>query len=255
MTNTEDVFNNLNHFREKFNIKNAEYIKDIVDFMKEKDDILVLKFPNEIGVSGMFTLKKDRNKEYKCIYINTNETKGRQNFTFVHELYHAYYEKAPRGICKNEDYNNPVEKRADVFASNILIPRLLLLRELKVLRYNQDLYLKLVDVFKLQKKFNVSAQAIIYAVDSLRKDERYTKYKNIVPIVDGDLKKYYKSNWKQLERLTLEYDSSNKLNSYTKKVEFPLDFKENIINNYKKNLITYEDARIIFGFFNEKFDV
>lgn len=254
MTNCEDVYSNLDDFYRKFKINKTECISDIIALMKEKDDILVLKFPNEIGVSGIFTLKKDRDKEYKCVYVNTNETKGRQNFTFVHELYHAYYEKAPRGMCINEDYNHPIEKRAEVFASNILIPRLALLKELKLLRYDNESYLKLIDVFKLQKKFNVSAQAIIYAVDSLKIDERYVDLKKLVPIVDGELKKYYKSNWKQLEELTLEYDPSNKLNSYTQQVEFPLDFKENITNNYKNNLITHEDARIIFGFFNEEFD-
>lgn len=249
--NEQIVYENIDRFYNMFDMNQTEIIKDIINYMKSRDDILVLKFPNNLGISGMVMIKKDRSKEYKCIYINTNEPLGRQSFSFVHELYHIYFENAPREVCLKRD-SNPIEKRAEIFASNILIPRIQLLLKLREYRCSNTKKLSLSKVFRLQRYFNASFQAIIYAIESLNNDSRYTKYSKFVPNIDSDLKKYY-TNWEELEKITLEMDPGNHLNSPTKQFEFPEDFKNDIIANYNKNLVSFEEANIIFDFFNQNF--
>ena len=59
-------------FRKKLNLGD-EPITDIfsLDYTKE---FLLLKFPNEMNISGAYIEKTGREKTYKCIYINTKMT-------------------------------------------------------------------------------------------------------------------------------------------------------------------------------------
>ena len=81
-------------------------------------NLTLLWFPMKTNISGCCSkIKKD-----KIIFINTNHTIGRQNFTLAHELYHLIYEDIDDFIVCGLNANNQSEKNADNFASTFLMP-------------------------------------------------------------------------------------------------------------------------------------
>lgn len=81
-------------------------------------NLTVLWFPMKANISGCCS----KTNEDKIIFINTNHSIGRQNFTLAHELYHLLYEDIDDFIVCGIDMNTPSERNADEFASTLLIP-------------------------------------------------------------------------------------------------------------------------------------
>ena len=69
------------------------------------------------------SLKKDGEK---FLLVNSSKTQGHQNFTIAHELYHLLYDKTyDRYVCYpgQFDYNEKgIERKAEIFAINFLLP-------------------------------------------------------------------------------------------------------------------------------------
>ena len=231
-------------FRKKLNLGD-EPITDIfsLDFTKK---FLLLKFPNEMNISGAYIEKTGREKTYKCIYINTNEPLGRQSFSFAHELYHALYEKSNDVLSvTNASQYDSIEYCADRFASYFLIPRNHLKKELIKIKYKRDKYnISYNQLFELQKKYRVSFMAIVYTIAQL--DDKSLIPKNI----NQHFMKYkYEKYWRDLENRTLEHDINNKLNSVNPVFEWPKEFKENIEKILSEGLVSHEDVEDIYDFF------
>ncbi|MBQ6813620.1 MAG: ImmA/IrrE family metallo-endopeptidase [Methanobrevibacter sp.] len=81
-------------------------------------NLTVLWFPMKINISGCCS----KTKKDKIIFINTNHSIGRQNFTLAHELYPLLYEDIDDFIVCGLNNNSQSEKNADKFASTLLIP-------------------------------------------------------------------------------------------------------------------------------------
>lgn len=81
-------------------------------------NLTVLWFPMKTNISGCCS----KTNEDKVIFINTNHSIGRQNFTLAHELYHLLYEDIDDFIVCGINMNTPSERNADEFASTLLIP-------------------------------------------------------------------------------------------------------------------------------------
>ncbi|WP_405309601.1 ImmA/IrrE family metallo-endopeptidase [Methanobrevibacter sp.] len=81
-------------------------------------NLTVFWFPMKKNISGCCSKTKDD----KVIFINTNHTIGRQNFTLAHELYHLLYEDIDDFIVCGVNNNSQSERNADNFASNLLMP-------------------------------------------------------------------------------------------------------------------------------------
>lgn len=78
-------------------------------------------FPMKMNVSGCcFKEGVD-----SIILLNSSHSRGRQNFTLAHELFHLLDDDEIFFIC-SEDFNEEVEIRADNFASNFLLSPLAL---------------------------------------------------------------------------------------------------------------------------------
>lgn len=246
-----NVYKNIEDFNKKF-LQNEDIPYDLVKIMQRKENILVLQYPNNLGISGMTINKQDRLLKYYCIYVNTNDPLGRRNFSFAHELYHVYYEKGKRDYSiKKEFKKDPIEKRAEIFASNIIIPRLQLLRFLKTYGCKKNREITMEKIFDLQLKFNASFQAIIYAIESLKSDERFEKYNRVVPLIPEYFFRFYTMDWDILEEETLRYNPSNYLNTVKSEYIFPEKFEEDLIQNYKNRKINEEDLKIIYNFFEK----
>ncbi|OMP31908.1 ImmA/IrrE family metallo-endopeptidase [Mangrovimonas sp. DI 80] len=132
-------------------------------------------------ISG-FLLKKD---EKTIIGLNKNHPKVRQRFTIAHEIGHFklhnsdsplfidYFYKGsilrPKNVDKiyrrNKNGNNPLmEKQANFFAANLLMPKKLIEKEILELSENLDYDDKLK---RLSEKFKVSEIAMDYRLKAL----------------------------------------------------------------------------------------
>lgn len=110
----------------------------------------------------------------KSIGINKNQSLTRQRFSIAHELGHylcghsVYDEDGKMLEDSNFDFTNPLhvqEKEANMFASELLIPKEFLEKDLGVIG---------LDIDKLTEKYQVSSQAMWIRLTSLRLAEKYT---------------------------------------------------------------------------------
>lgn len=95
---------------------------DIFTLILQKIPNLTISwFPMKRNVSGCCF----KNDVDSIILINSSHSKGRQNFTLAHELYHLLDDDENFFIC-SEGFNEEVEAKADEFASNFLMSNLAL---------------------------------------------------------------------------------------------------------------------------------
>ena len=113
----------------------------------------------------------------KSIGVNKNQTKSRQRFTIAHELGHylnAHENFENEGEMLDElefNFNNPLhrqEKEANSFASELLMPKEFLIKDLNEVG---------LDIDKLTEKYQVSEQAMWIRLTTLRLAEKYTPKK------------------------------------------------------------------------------
>lgn len=126
-------------------------------------EIKFVKFSGEHDrVAGFF------DPETKTIFVNENESTNRQTFTVAHELGHYLLQHTPeqygvlmRWPLPNQEKTN-IEKEADVFAANLLVPRGLLLKTMKQYGLNEEH----ADI--LAKIFGVSREMMTYRLKWLK---------------------------------------------------------------------------------------
>ncbi|WP_348922089.1 ImmA/IrrE family metallo-endopeptidase [Enterococcus rotai] len=122
--------------------------------------------PDEL--SGFTTTIGDKS----MIVVNSRHPLGRQNYSIWHEVYH-WYSKDGIDISMLGDYEySETEFKAEVFASEILLEKNALQRELKKMNYgsvtdNNIRYLKKEDIVKLQNIFKVSYKAVLTRIIAL----------------------------------------------------------------------------------------
>lgn len=99
--------------------------------------------------------------------VNSEHSRGRQHFTIAHELYHLFIQKDFEPHCYNSKAGKTeTEKKADVFASRLLLPesgvkRMIPLHELS----NKDV--SLGTLLKLEHYFSVSHVAMLNRLKGL----------------------------------------------------------------------------------------
>ncbi len=98
--------------------------------------------------------------------VSSNSTIGRQHFTIGHELYHLFFDKNPQPHICEKGVKTPSEQSADLFASNLLMPRVGLLAMLPE-SYVSSKKLDLASVIKMEQRFQVSRQALLYRLKRL----------------------------------------------------------------------------------------
>lgn len=106
-------------FRRSFGIDNYSPINIFTLAMERFDNLGIFLFPMNDNVYGCCS---KTNKD-QVIFINSSHSKGKQNFTLAHELYHLLYESNDKIIfCSLANSNEESEKKANDFASNLLLP-------------------------------------------------------------------------------------------------------------------------------------
>lgn len=137
------------------------------------------------GISGLFI---QHPKAGKCLLINYEEDTYRQNFTLAHEMGHAIFDTGEEINISFLKWDNKdlKEKRANAFASALLIPEEELLKRKNII-WNKEILIK----FAIELKVNI--QPLVFALKSagLITDNQVTAFINWkVPItskVDPEL--------------------------------------------------------------------
>jgi Zn-dependent peptidase ImmA (M78 family) len=128
-------------------------------------NVLMVYRPLSPSFSGMCEKKKDK----RFILINSNQVLSRQHFTIAHELYHLFIQKEFKiHICNPGTANvkDVEEKKADIFASNLLMPELGIKRLIPTPEFDEGI--KLSTLFKLENYFSVSHAALLYRLKDLK---------------------------------------------------------------------------------------
>ncbi len=125
--------------------------------------IFHLPVPPGRGVYGMFTYGP---KMGGCILINSNPVQGNRLFSLAHEYAHYLFHKEKLGIISTElERNSSVEKTANAFAANFLMPEAAV-KNLFTSKTKKDANAE--DILFLADYFGVSFQAMLYRLNNLR---------------------------------------------------------------------------------------
>ena len=134
MVSSEIIFK-AETIRRSWGIDNVSPINILSAVLDNVDNLTILWFPMLDDVSGCCA----KTDEYKLICINSRHSKGRQNFTIAHELYHLLFED-------------------DKFASSLLMPDIALF---EFINKHGIKKWSLSDVIKCEQYFQISHIAML----------------------------------------------------------------------------------------------
>jgi Zn-dependent peptidase ImmA (M78 family) len=140
---------------------------DNIEGLLESQGIFVVSFPLESNnISGAFYYNKLTDESR--ILVNSNRSRGHQYFTAAHEYCHYLLDKEDNPIIIEDETNqNNIEKRANHFAANFLMPKQGVEEYLtKVLRIQTN-KLSDIDLIKVKYEFKTSWKSTIYQLDNL----------------------------------------------------------------------------------------
>ncbi len=103
------------------------------------------------------------------IVINSHEVPWRQNYDLAHELFHLITWDAviENKMYINDEYSEEIEKRANLFASILLLPEQEVKKEI-LNRVDKDGNITNSDIVDVAIEFGISTQALIYRLANLK---------------------------------------------------------------------------------------
>ena len=103
-----------------------------------------------------------------AIVVNREEAPWRINFTLAHELFHiiTWNTFNPSELEQNEALFKDIEKKAERFASTLLLPESAVREELN--SRMKDHKLSFSDIVDVAREFGVSTQALLYRMANMR---------------------------------------------------------------------------------------
>lgn len=143
---------------------------------------IIIRFPSSVDELSGFSLKKGK---YRCIYINSSHVLGRQYFSCWHEYYHCINDLKEMKISYYGD-SDKEEKEADYFASCMLMPKeeienYIIINRKDIKEYNED------DLIKMQYKFRVSFQALLFRLKDIYECPGILKYLYLSNLKNKDI--------------------------------------------------------------------
>jgi Zn-dependent peptidase ImmA (M78 family) len=163
---TQNIAYKAERFRENYGLGKFAPI-DFDRFLLKANVITVYK-PLSDDFSGMSIRHQDK---YRFMLINSNQILSRQRFTIAHELYHLFVQEYFHfHSCTpgNSDYvSHPEEYKADVFASNLLLPENGVLEIIPEHEKQKKNHITRESIFKIHQFFGVSVKAVIMRLREL----------------------------------------------------------------------------------------
>lgn len=168
--------------RKSWDIDNSAPLNIIPLALSNIDNLTIVWFPMIDELSGCCA-KTDKDN---VICINSKHSKGRQNFTLAHELYHLLYEDFKDSFVCNLNSKEESEKNANKFASSFLIPNIALygfINRNNISKWNLN------DIIKCEQYFQISHMAMLCKLrcEKLISYEEFLKFRYGVKKVAWDL--------------------------------------------------------------------
>jgi len=170
---TKQLAENL---RRKWGIDNYSPI-DVFSLVLEKmPNLTLILLPLNEKISGCCSKIDDD----QVILLNSEHSKGRQNFTLAHEIYHLKYEDNEEWIICGGNSDNSSEKEANSFASSLLMPD----NALHDYMYKNNIEKwNLKDIIHCEQFFQISHTAMLYRlrfIENLISYDDFLSYKKNV---------------------------------------------------------------------------
>ena len=168
-----DIIYKAEVLRKKWGMDNTSPLNILQSAIGNIENLTILWFPMLDELSGCCSKTEDDN----VICINSNHSKGRQNFTLAHELYHLLYEDAKESFVCNVNSSDESEKNANKFAECLLIPNIALYDFIE--RNKIDKW-GLNDIIKCEQYFQISHKAMLckLRVNKLISYDEFLQYKS-----------------------------------------------------------------------------
>lgn len=216
----------------KRNLELNDFInyENFITSLRTKWNIQIIEIPLKTRkISGItFNLEN-----HFIVFINKGHTEERKLFSLAHEVCHiVYHIKLDSYLISRLSSRNEVEKEANDFAAEFLIPSEKLSEEFKIDELHN---LKKEYITKLARKFNVSSECMFR--DLNRKGLVQYHWKSYRPMTDYDENYPMKWDWKDLPYL------------YVMGVFY--NWKLEKISLAKSAKYLYSDIRTISKLFNE----
>ncbi len=142
---------------------------DIFPLAANIPGLTIVFYPMGDNLSGMCVKIEDG---LSLIAINSTMSNGRQRFSMAHEFYHLLYDKSDRSICWRDfsmSENKPLEREADFFATQFLMPQTELETKVEELSASHtDRKLTIEDVIKIEQHFNMSHKATMLRLKGMQ---------------------------------------------------------------------------------------
>ncbi|OUJ68986.1 ImmA/IrrE family metallo-endopeptidase [Hymenobacter crusticola] len=131
-------------------------------------NVLTVFRPLDSAFSGM-ALKSGENR---FILVNSDHSKGKQNFTIAHELYHLFIqERFESQVCNTGRFNQQTdaeERNADWFAAYLLMPYDSILARIPEEEYEPHPHLSLPTIVKLEQYLQCSRAALLVRLKAMK---------------------------------------------------------------------------------------
>lgn len=159
----------------KYNDTAQQLAKRIIDKLSEKEELIfpidpfkllsmngiVYQFRNFKELEGIYIVPED-DKDIPVVGINFNRPITRQRFTAAHELCHHLKDRTNSTCPINGTKKDKVEKFADKFASELLMPKGYF--EVEAQKYIHNGSVSFDDALKLSVHFGVSFESCVFTL-------------------------------------------------------------------------------------------
>lgn len=128
-------------------------------------NIMTVFSPMSDKIFGLSIVSPDRKNRF--MLVNSNITRGAQHFTVAHELYHLYFDENPQPHFYNQNFTDPAERSANIFASALLMPKDGILMNIPA----EELMTKEVGIdtiIRLEHLYGISHKTMVYRLKELR---------------------------------------------------------------------------------------
>ncbi|WP_102399518.1 ImmA/IrrE family metallo-endopeptidase [Haloimpatiens massiliensis] len=208
-------------------------VKDTFGLL-EQLGFFILKFPSfDDNLSGFYINKSG----FKCVYVNSKHTLGRQFFSAWHEYYHVVTGEGGGVSLFDQMKEDIVECKAELFAGYILMPENLVFNYIKKNQLNLK-YLSHNQIIRMQNYFKVSYTAMIKRLTIL-----FPEYNNLGVLYGlGN-----KNRHEELCKKTIKLGGDITLIKPTNNFYVSQQFKTDVLENLKMDRIDEGRAEVLLN--------
>ena len=253
----EEVKQLANQTRKDFGVFPDVPLGSDIRMLLEKEDILLCEYPfadsEGTHTYGNITWFRSGEDTFTFIGLNTSSFYDEQIFALAHEIYH-YKTKTGKAYSPDmETEDEIIEKKADRFAAELLLPEVVLKKlvldsfntcdissfaELKILRFvarlQCDWWLPYKSLIKRLSEENYINKAVYEKLYNIKCRSEESVYGKILKNTDSEI--------------------SALLNKKTKSIGISNNVLETIINNYEDGLIDDDEFAKLLALFDKKPD-